>query len=178
MGSAQAATSAVLAPRGSPGDSARYGFRLAWADGVEDVRRRIVEEGLMAGHGKVAAAGADVASMTLVHRAQLFSLAHDMTKLKKSDYEFLRRFIDATKANLFFARGIAIVEGPANPRSYSISGISAATRNTSSGGSFRQIMATHGSCGEAPSSRIANRSRTSRLADSWMNCTEPSAIRT
>lgn len=28
-------------------------------------------------------------------------------------YEFLRRFIDASKANLFFARGVAIVEGPA-----------------------------------------------------------------
>ncbi|MFP3449903.1 TOPRIM nucleotidyl transferase/hydrolase domain-containing protein, partial [Pseudomonas sp. SIMBA_067] len=44
---------------------------------------------------------------------QLFSLAHGKTKLLKSDYEFLRRFIDATKANLFFARGVAIVEGPA-----------------------------------------------------------------
>jgi len=36
-----------------------------------------------------------------------------MTKLKKNDYDFLRRFLDATKANLFFARGVAIVEGPA-----------------------------------------------------------------
>ena len=51
--------------------------------------------------------------MTLVSRAQLFSLAHGKTKLKKSDYDFLRRFIDATKANLFFARGVVIVEGPA-----------------------------------------------------------------
>jgi putative ATP-dependent endonuclease of OLD family len=51
--------------------------------------------------------------MTLVHKARLFSLAHGKTKLKKSDYDFLRRFIDATKANLFFARGVAIVEGPA-----------------------------------------------------------------
>ncbi len=68
---------------------------------------------VMTTHSPSLAAGADIASMTLVHRAQLFSLAHDKTKLKKSDYEFLRRFIDATKANLFFARGIAIVEGPA-----------------------------------------------------------------
>lgn len=68
---------------------------------------------VMTTHSPSLAAGADIASMTLVNRAQLFSLAHGKTKLKKNDYEFLRRFIDATKANLFFARGVAIVEGPA-----------------------------------------------------------------
>lgn len=68
---------------------------------------------VMTTHSPSLAAGADIASMTLVHRAQLYSLAHEKTKLKKNDYEFLRRFLDATKANLFFARGIAIVEGPA-----------------------------------------------------------------
>jgi len=68
---------------------------------------------VMTTHSPSLAASADVATMTLVHRAQLFSLAHNKTKLKRSDYEFLRRFIDATKANLFFARGVAIVEGPA-----------------------------------------------------------------
>ncbi|ARN18432.1 ATP-dependent endonuclease [Piscinibacter gummiphilus] len=68
---------------------------------------------VMTTHSPSLAAGADIASMTLVHRAQLFSLGHDKTKLKKNDYDFLRRFLDATKANLFFARGVAIVEGPA-----------------------------------------------------------------
>lgn len=68
---------------------------------------------VMTTHSPSLAASADIACMTLVHNAQLFSLAHDKTKLKKSDYDFLKRFIDATKANLFFARGVAIVEGPA-----------------------------------------------------------------
>jgi putative ATP-dependent endonuclease of the OLD family len=77
----------------------------------DEGKRRV--QVVMTTHSPSLAAGADIASMTLVHHAQLFSLAHDKTKLKKSDYEFLRRFIDATKANLFFARGIAIVEGPA-----------------------------------------------------------------
>ncbi|MHB1258712.1 ATP-dependent nuclease [Thiobacillus sp.] len=77
----------------------------------DEGKRRV--QVVMTTHSPSLAAGADIASMTLVHRAQLFSLAHDKTKLKKSDYEFLRRFIDATKANLFFARGITIVEGPA-----------------------------------------------------------------
>lgn len=68
---------------------------------------------IMTTHSPSLAAGADIASMTLVHRGQLYPLAHDKTKLKKNDYEFLRRFLDVTKANLFFARGVAIVEGPA-----------------------------------------------------------------
>ena len=68
---------------------------------------------VMTTHSPSLAAGADIASMTLVHRAHLYSLAHEKTQLKKNDYEFLRRFLDATKANLFFARGVAIVEGPA-----------------------------------------------------------------
>ena len=68
---------------------------------------------VMTTHSPSLAAGADIASMTLVHRAHLYSLAHEKTLLKKNDYEFLRRFLDATKANLFFARGVAIVEGPA-----------------------------------------------------------------
>jgi putative ATP-dependent endonuclease of OLD family len=78
---------------------------------LDEGKRRV--QVVMTTHSPSLAAGADIASMTLVHRAHLFSLSHDKTKLKKSDYEFLRRFIDATKANLFFARGIAIVEGPA-----------------------------------------------------------------
>jgi len=77
----------------------------------EEGKRKV--QVVMTTHSPSLAAGADVSSMTLVHRAQLYSLAPDKTKLKRSDYEFLRRFIDATKANLFFARGVAIVEGPA-----------------------------------------------------------------
>jgi putative ATP-dependent endonuclease of OLD family len=40
-------------------------------------------------------------------------LSSDATALNVSDYGFLSRFLDVTKANLFFARGIVIVEGEA-----------------------------------------------------------------
>ena len=33
------------------------------------------------------------------------------TKLADTDYKFLERFIDTTKANLFFAKGVILVEG-------------------------------------------------------------------
>ena len=39
-------------------------------------------------------------------------MAEGHTKLKKDDYKFLEKYLDATKANLFFARSVIIVEGP------------------------------------------------------------------
>lgn len=36
-----------------------------------------------------------------------------LTKLDEKDYEFLERFLDSTKANLFFAKGVIMVEGDA-----------------------------------------------------------------
>lgn len=52
-------------------------------------------------------------SLVLLHRGQPFSLAQGETLLSKADYRFLERFLDVTKANMFFARGVLIVEGDA-----------------------------------------------------------------
>ncbi|MCH7865190.1 MAG: hypothetical protein IIC56_08270 [Proteobacteria bacterium] len=41
------------------------------------------------------------------------ALAAGQTELSPSDCRFLERFLDVTKANLFFARGVVIVEGDA-----------------------------------------------------------------
>ena len=49
----------------------------------------------------------------IVRKSHGFSLAQGKTKLDRSDYRFLERFLDVTKANLFFARGVMIVEGDA-----------------------------------------------------------------
>lgn len=40
-------------------------------------------------------------------------MTEGMTGLQKGDYLFLQRFLDSTKANLFFAKGIIMVEGDA-----------------------------------------------------------------
>jgi len=42
-----------------------------------------------------------------------FPMGSDFTELKKGDYLFLERFLDVTKANLFFAHGVILVEGDA-----------------------------------------------------------------
>jgi putative ATP-dependent endonuclease of OLD family len=50
-------------------------------------------------------------NLVLVRDGRGYSMAEGQTKLSKSDYRFLQRFLDVTKANLFFARGVIIVEG-------------------------------------------------------------------
>ena len=40
-----------------------------------------------------------------------FPLGKEYTKLNDDDYTFLEKFLDTTKANLFFAKGIIMVEG-------------------------------------------------------------------
>ncbi len=68
---------------------------------------------VMTTHSPSLAAGADIESMTLVQNAKTYRLRPEDTRLAKADYQYLRQFIDATKSNLFFARGVAFVEGPA-----------------------------------------------------------------
>lgn len=78
-------------------------------DGQADKRVQVI----MTTHSPSLVSTARIEDMTLVHKGQTFPLAAGKTKLKRTDYSFLRRFIDATKANLFFARGVMMVEGPA-----------------------------------------------------------------
>ena len=42
-----------------------------------------------------------------------FPMGPKYTRCKTEDYRFLHRFLDATKANLFFAKGVIMVEGDA-----------------------------------------------------------------
>ena len=52
-------------------------------------------------------------SLVLIHGGKAFTLARGHTELSPDDYRFLQRFLDVTKSNLFFARGVMIVEGDA-----------------------------------------------------------------
>jgi len=62
-------------------------------------------------HSPQLASQARLEDMTLMACGQTYPLANGQTHLDASDYDFLRRFLDATKANLFFAKGVVIVEG-------------------------------------------------------------------
>lgn len=52
-------------------------------------------------------------NLVIVEHGRAFPLRKGMTQLDASDYRFLERFLDATKSNLFFARGVMVVEGDA-----------------------------------------------------------------
>ncbi|MFF3578626.1 ATP-dependent nuclease [Streptomyces mirabilis] len=64
-------------------------------------------------HSPNLASAIPVEHLTLVARGSTFRLAPGLTRLEEGDYAFLTRFLDVTKANLFFARSVAIVEGDA-----------------------------------------------------------------
>lgn len=52
-------------------------------------------------------------NLVLIHGQRAFSMAQGRTRLSVDDYRFLSRFLDVTKASLFFAKGLLIVEGDA-----------------------------------------------------------------
>lgn len=64
-------------------------------------------------HSPNLASTINLENMVIIQNAHVFPLDKDSTKLEPSDYRFLQRFLDVTKANLFFARGVMIVEGDA-----------------------------------------------------------------
>jgi len=52
-------------------------------------------------------------NLILVHGKSAYPMGPEFTKLRGGDYDFLERFLDVTKANLFFAKGVILVEGDA-----------------------------------------------------------------
>jgi len=64
-------------------------------------------------HSPNLASAIDLNNIVMIHGKRAFSMASGQTALEPSDYRFLQRFLDVTKANLFFARAVVIVEGDA-----------------------------------------------------------------
>lgn len=53
----------------------------------------------------------ETTSMILCKDADVYPLSKGMTRLVDADYKYLDNFLDVTKSNLFFAKGIILVEG-------------------------------------------------------------------
>ncbi|KHT30439.1 ATP-dependent nuclease [Pectobacterium carotovorum] len=64
-------------------------------------------------HSPNLASEIDLNNLVIIRSGKAFSTADGETELDSNDYKFLSRFLDVTKANLFFARGVMIVEGDA-----------------------------------------------------------------
>lgn len=50
-------------------------------------------------------------NLIICNRANAFPMGEAYTKLHEDNYKFLEKFLDTTKSNLFFAKGVILVEG-------------------------------------------------------------------
>ena len=64
-------------------------------------------------HSPILASKINLKNLILMKNGFGYDLAEGNTGLQKGDYLFLQRFLDSTKANLFFSKGIIMVEGDA-----------------------------------------------------------------
>lgn len=78
---------------------------------VKDTARPV--QVILSTHSPNLASKIRLGNMILLEGSRAFSLGDDHTKLETGDYRFLERFLDVTKANLFFSHGVIIVEGDA-----------------------------------------------------------------
>ncbi|OME10701.1 ATP-dependent nuclease [Paenibacillus odorifer] len=68
---------------------------------------------ILSTHSTTLAASTKLEHIILIHNATAFPMNSKNTGLDQADYKFLERFLDSTKANLFFAKGVIFVEGDA-----------------------------------------------------------------
>lgn len=66
---------------------------------------------ILSTHSPNLASKAPLESMILLQDGTAFPLRPGYTELDSTDYVFLEKFLDSTKANMFFARGVLLVEG-------------------------------------------------------------------
>ncbi len=78
---------------------------------VKDTKRSV--QVILSTHSPNFASRIPLSNMILLEGSRAFSLAREHTMLDTGDYRFLERFLDVTKANLFFAHGVIVVEGDA-----------------------------------------------------------------
>lgn len=64
-------------------------------------------------HSTTLASSINLKNLIICRDNQVYPMGPQYTQLAEDDYSFLERFLDATKANLFFARGVILVEGDA-----------------------------------------------------------------
>lgn len=64
-------------------------------------------------HSITLGANIDLEKLIVLKGDKAFAIGKDSTVCNEQDYKFLHRFLDATRANLFFAKGVLMVEGDA-----------------------------------------------------------------
>lgn len=82
-------------------------------DYLEDEAAKSNIQLVLSSHSPNLASKVDLKNLIICKKDKVFPMAPEYTNLEIGDYAFLERFLDATKANLFFAQGVILVEGDA-----------------------------------------------------------------
>lgn len=66
---------------------------------------------ILTSHSPNLVASIDPKNIIFIHKQNAYPMCDPYTLLEQGDYKFLERFLDSTKSNLFFAKGVILVEG-------------------------------------------------------------------
>ncbi len=80
---------------------------------IKQMEKNSTTQFILTTHSNNLASSINPKNIILLYNNQAFSMGESETLLETQDYEFLERFLDATKSNLFFAKGLIFVEGDA-----------------------------------------------------------------
>lgn len=68
---------------------------------------------ILSSHSNTISSVIDIENLIICKNGKSFNMSSKYTQLRKGDYLYLQRFLDATKANIFFSNGVIFVEGDA-----------------------------------------------------------------
>ena len=70
-------------------------------------------QSILTTHSTTLGSSIPLENLIICKNNKAFPMGREYTKLSPRNYDYLGRFLDATKANLFFAKGVLLVEGDA-----------------------------------------------------------------
>ncbi len=78
---------------------------------VETLQEEKSIQFILTTHSPNLASKVKLENLIVCHNNNVFPMGQKYTELDCTDYTYLEKFLDTTKANLFFARGVILVEG-------------------------------------------------------------------
>ncbi len=82
-------------------------------EAIQEIGEKHNIQFILTSHSPNLASKVKLKNLIVCKNGQTYPMGDKYTKLDAGDYLFLERFLDSTKANLFFANGVILVEGDA-----------------------------------------------------------------
>lgn len=86
--------------------------QLRLMQSIEEEIKKTNQQVIITTHSPLLASVIDLHNVIIVRKSNAYSLGSEYTLLDVDDYYYLQKYLDATKANLFFSKSVIIVEGP------------------------------------------------------------------